>query len=272
MTTPRWTSRPNRRRVARPVGFTLTELLVVMAIMIVLVSVGVPSIEAMLNSGRVQNATRSVGAAVGAARAYATRDRTFLMGDYSGAAVMVLPTAGLMYVENIEEATDGNGTPLETRSAPLNGYAQVAGTDVLGLPPSVGVVGIIRNSPGGGGVNLITPPFAVRFDEGGTLIAGQTGDRQVIYDFDRNGRYEHTKTRPNGYDPDTVVELAEVPFEAVETVIAAVVFDRAAFDSAGHDLTASGSSGAIDTAARNWIFQNGRVLMFNRYTGSVVNP
>lgn len=272
-----------RRRRA----FSLTELLVVIGIILITIVIGIPGIRAMFTAGRVESSAQAIAGTVAAARAYATRQKGFLTGDYSGVAVVLTPAGELRLVENIEDAKDGSSPaePLELKDPPANGYDDIPDTQSVTISQRVGVVGLAR----GDDLKLYPPPFAVRFNENGMLVSAQntsgtsyTRSALVYYDGDYDGKYEVSKDRAtqrdisewdptstawdsNNYDTANGYEL---PFEVLETVIGVIIFDKEEWREAGHDWDNVDGDG-VSGAARDWIIDSGIPLFFNRYTGTV---
>jgi len=106
-------------------AFTLTELLVVMGIILITIVVGLPSLKALFTAGRVDSAAESISGTVAAARAFATRDKGFLIGEYSGVAVIFTPANELRLVENVEDAAKNNGDKLEELNPSQSGYENI---------------------------------------------------------------------------------------------------------------------------------------------------
>lgn len=205
----------------RCAGFTLTELLTVIAILIIVVAIGVPAFNQFIASGREEAAVTTATAAVAAARSYATRDIQFVDDDldgnpnnglhgaegYSGAAALFTPDWKIRYVENVERARDGSdnflelhdGEPNSISGGPYNGYEDIDGLEYLELPRGAAVVGVARNN---NGLVLYPPPFAIRFNSDGVLIPAQPSgspQRAVHYDGDYNSEYVTSRTRSNPY-------------------------------------------------------------------------
>lgn len=309
-------------------GFTLMELMAVVAILIVLFAVIGPSLNGLLTSGRVESGVTVVSTGVSAARAYSDRDKQFLTefrdsngnkvgssrdnGDgYSGSAIVFTPAGQLRLVENHEHARNSDNEYLEMGAAdrnnwvePIrNGYLEITGREPMTLPEGAAVVGIHRTADDDE-ATLLPPPFAMRFNQHGNLIAGEirettdAPDRRVYYDSDQNGEYAVRGTnlddRPDTYqperwmpnspdyagnfepdtDPDSPDRHAEtgrrkMAFEALETVIGVIVYDHSAFKDAGYTLADRLDDDA--DAAREWILENGTPVLINRLTGTVAN-
>jgi hypothetical protein len=214
---------------------------------ILMVSV-VPMIYAMIRLTRGGAGANTINVAVTAARAYAVRSRPFTTAGatYSGSAILFTPANQLYLIENIEGAADA-GSLLETMPTPHNGYGVIAGRDPIKLQNSVNVYGIVRYDNGGNpAVKLVAPPFAIRFDQDGNLVASDDGASThagaqsywVFFDGDIDGNYDTAGTgaRPAGYSPDDsnprivatlnkdpVTGIYELPFERLEAVIGVLV-------------------------------------------------
>jgi len=278
---------PKPARSYRHAAFTVTELILVIAIFAVLLGIGLPVINAIQAYGSEANGVGQVTNAVVAARAYATRPVVFAEhGAYSGAAALFTPSGQIRLVENVPDLEDEDGLLEPSRS----GYADIPIAEPVQLPHNIRVAGIARNNSG---TILLSAPIAVRFDEQGMLIAGKTSGshRVVYYDGNRNGRVHTENIRiddefddynPGVYDPDSPDFDADVardadgnlifPIEVIGTVIGLHVFDRDALLDAGHNLAASGeTSNPINQDAADWIEANAiETLLFDRYTGQPI--
>ncbi len=304
---------PTHRRSGRP-GFTLAELMVVIGIIVLLIAVAVPSVSAIYESGRVEAGVNTVSAAVAAARAYAGRDTMFVedldedtpgiqSGEYSGVALLFTPMRELRIVQNTELAKTTGGNYLETLSTALNGYVDI-NRDYIRVPKGVGFVGISRGSSPTNSLQLMAPPFAVRFNPEGNLIAGQSSHRFVYYNADRDdddeidtgvnrgNPYGSDPYVPGEWDPESPLyspgssprpgkaekdDKYRLPFDEIETVVGLIVFDLNQFRSAGHRLydqmsASDGSNwgGGDDDQAGKWIVENGQPVFFSRYSGAVM--
>ncbi len=265
-------------------GFTLTELLVVIGIMVLLMAIGTVGYRAMFTGRRTDAAINAVSAAAGATRAFVGRDRAFLVGQPSGVALVFTPANEIRITENVWYARNTSDHYLE--DSDRNGYADIRDMPYFEIPKGVGFVAIMRNTPGA--ARFYAPPFAVRFDQDGHLVSGQNDHRLVYYDGNYNDNWQTSSTRPADYDPapynpdeDAAYNNGELihwhedegkmelPFEELETVVGVMVFDRIALKGDGHDLLAA-SGGVVNPGAADWIRENGAAIFFNRYTGAVV--
>lgn len=271
-------------------AFTLTELLVVMGIILITIVVGLPSLKALFTAGRVDSAAESISGTVAAARAFATRDKGFLIGEYSGVAVIFTPANELRLAENFEDAAKNNGDKLEELNPSQSGYEDIANTQFVPLPSTVGVVGIARGGSGSGDIRLFPPPFAVRFNQHGSLISGVVVSDEnaasranvVYYDGDRGGSINYNRDRTkepdvSAWDPTSPswsgsnysdTEGYLLPFEAYEAVIGVIIFDKEEWRAAGNSWADADGDG-LTGAAKTWVEANGIPLFFNRYTGRV---
>ncbi len=282
---------PKPARSYRHAAFTVTELILVIAIFAVLLGIGLPVINAIQAYGSEANGVGQVTNAVVAARAYATRPVVFAEhGAYSGAAALFTPSGQIRLVENVPDLVNGSGNLLE--EVGRNGYADIPVAEPGQLPHNIRVAGIARNEDG---TILLSTPIAVRFNEHGMLIAAQKSskERVVHYNSDHslNGSDEPDVTtgdeRFNGYDPGIYdpdspkfdqEEARDAdgnlifPIEVIEAVIGIHVFDRDALLDAGHNLAASGeTSNPINQDAADWIEANAiETLLFDRYTGQPI--
>lgn len=217
-------------------GFTLIEMLVVIAIISIVLAISFPMIGAMQRDTNASSAVNTISVAIPTARRYATDKISFFdvdlstteveQGLYSGAAALFTPAGEVRFIKNQESAearyrggylerytqgyaTQGAGLPKRE----LNGFEDID-IDYLILPEDAGVAGINRVSGGASNglfVNdadspplLLPPPFAVWYNQSGylvttgvDLIAGTHNHYQyVYYDGDYDGYFVVDESRP----------------------------------------------------------------------------
>jgi len=275
---------PTSRR--RASGFTITELLVAIAIIIVLIGLTFPVISALQNSGRVEAGLNTVGMASDVARqwvkssAWADDGVPNPAGErYSGTAALYCPTNEIRIVGNRRNARDAGGNYLEEYLLTTNGYADLQGMDYISIPDGVGIAGIVRTGSAANSVLFIAPPFAIVFDESGHLNFGDTNGL-IYYDSDFNGFYDVNDTRPAGYNPkqwdgdgtndnaalDTGTLSRPLPFEAIPCVAGVIVFSTREYEGQGYSF-AGGGAVAINSNEGQWLQENGQTLFFSPHTG-----
>ena len=291
-------------RQSKSTAFTLIELLVVMSIIAIMGAITIPAMTYLTKSGKVEAGMNAISVAAASTRAYAGRDLQHKFrdvdnddangeqeGTYSGVAMIFTPANEIRIVENVAEAKDGSGNYLELNASPSrSGYADLEGRDYISIPSGSGVLGIVRNGPNDDDIKLLAPPFAVRFNEHGQLIAriSAADGGLVYYDGNYNGEYVISATRnsvqfdPREFDPDspdfepnnwdTNVQKYVLPIEAIETVIAVLVYSKTDLRDAGFTMGPNSyeiDDFASDTKGR-WLLDNGQPIYFNRYSGLVV--
>jgi len=146
-------------------GFTLTELIVVMGLIILLIAAAVPATNAMIRSTEEKGVVHTIDSAVAAARAYATRPLVVHGGPYMGAAAVF--TDNEIHIAR-HMRYDGQ-------------HAVYTDQDDVDIAPSMAVAGMSRNNQG----FVLTPAsnvgFGVRFDRHGVLISNRPSDK-LYYD------------------------------------------------------------------------------------------
>ena len=176
----------------RPAGFSLIELLVAISIISLLMGLSFPLLNSTLQSTAINSAQGQVSNALSAARVYATRNKPFVaarrVGDalrtsddngdgYSGTIALFAPDNSIRLLENDQNAYDpalfpSSGGWLELQVPPLNGYRPIPDVEDINLPSRVQVLGIVRTGAGNYDIQLVPPPFAIRFANDGTLAQG----------------------------------------------------------------------------------------------------
>lgn len=264
---------PQSRRQA----FTLIELLTVIFIITLVLGLTFPTISSTIRASSIDMAVGQINSGVSGARVFATRDRPFVVarrvgasirtasanGDgFSGAICLFTPTGSLRVLENDENARDEGLAQadgwLEMQSPPLNGYRPIEGVDEIRMPGRTMTLGIVRTGSGPYDVQLVPPPFAIRFSSGGTLSLGQEppegsnlrfvfvspreevdtaagttaasfSQSSLLYDVSSNrtlfgGPLDLERFGRGGLERTGTGQIA-LPFSAVETVSGVVVVD-----------------------------------------------
>ena len=309
---------PYPRRGTCRRGFTLIEMMIVVLIVVIIMGITFPMLSALQRSGRVETGLSTVSLAGSVARAWATASLPQVnqvldpagssnTGNYSGTAAIFCPTNEVRIVINHQLATDNGSPPTSpTFSNSLefnhqNGYRDYRLTnggrrdiDYIAIPSGTGIAGIHRFGLGAADIELLAPPFAIAFDETGTLIQGHRDNPAghisspnpanfVYYDADLNGAYDTNNVRTTSYDPadwdrdssnargvsDAFLNanlVRQLPFDAIETVAGVIIYDAAEYKAAGFNFSGGGfvDSG---TAAYDWLRENGTVVFFSPNTG-----
>jgi prepilin-type N-terminal cleavage/methylation domain-containing protein len=287
-------------------GFTLIELMVVVSMIALLLGFSVPLVFKIDELSRDRSGVNTMGVAVTAARAYATRPIADLdsvpTAEYSGAAILVTPFNQLRIISDLQDST------LEASGLSAFGYDnQTSRMEPITVPRGVGIAGIVRTAAGAAGLTLLPPPFVLRFDRHGqlvtearTAVGGSVDIRRnvVYYDSDLNDAFNVASVRPAGYtpsstdpaqnyDPDAGAISSQwnagksdwkMAFEALEAVIGVVVYSKADFEDAGGKWPATApvlgcsppGCGTGVAGVNKWMFENGTPLFFSRYTGNIL--
>jgi type II secretory pathway pseudopilin PulG len=292
-----WPTNSMRNGLARRVrAFTIIELITVVTIVVMVMGSMFPLLATMRKLGRLQAATDTVNGACTAARSravlsHASLDPPVPGARFRGAAVIFTPCNEIRIVEMDQNATNGSVQPLQPNHS---GYKDVATTEYLTLPAGSAVAGISNN----GSVNFLAPPFAIRFDESGQLIAGvsdsggSNGDRLVCYpdQFDpatgnptrypvSNTRTSVSYTNPDNFDKVYNTSIKpnaqgryDLPFYTLETVIGVVIYDKNDFHNQGGNWGNQPNLQTYftDTDPRH---KNGsKIYLVNRRTGVLLKP
>lgn len=290
-------------------GFSLSELMIVITIMILLLAVAIPATNTLFSGGQSEIAINAVSSAASTVNSYSALKPAFDIGSYSGAALVFDTANQIRLTQNyaLAQAQGGGLNNLLEKpgigaSRPaLNGYRDIEldGTkQYVSLPEGAGVLGIIRTegSGGAGELKFIAPPFAVRFNEFGTLIpASYTADTKrplaehiVIYDANYDGLYDissnagssRSKARGGSYNPtnwdpshdnyspniafDNNSQRFRLPFERLECVVGVMIYKKGDIPQ-DIESEITKSSDLYD-----WVVENGTPLFFNRFTGAIL--
>jgi len=283
---------------SRAAAFTLAELMVVVTVIVLLLTIIVPSVSNMLGSGRITAARDLMGSVAASARSVARLKPPFSKGEYAGSAIVVTAT-DLRVAKNINPASakDGSSTGPELNSDYF-AYRDADNYDYVQIPEGVGVIGISRGgSIGSGKLKLLSPPFTIRFNPSGAMfVINNNSDpaTRVLYDGDYNGGYSPNKDRdsttfdPDEYDPESSVfktsnyasggqehDLLKLPIEALDSVAGVILYDKKAFNDSFPNglvkLFETTSTFAANTEGK-WLMDNGTIIFFNRYSGAVISP
>lgn len=267
-------------------GFTLTELLVVVAIVGLVVTLSVPVIRSMGRDSGVTSGVNTVVVAAEAARylgtaAQAEFDPLSDKGSTEGAALMVTNFGEIRLLVH-------DGSASLAMSGRRKAFADAVDLkdqprDYITLSSRTGIVGIQRDGTSAGvdGLRFVTPPFAIRFSAQGGIVVGDEapgGEFNVYYDKDYDG-IPGTTSRPNGYNPGAITPTSvwnraagkyELPFDEIEAVIGVLVFDLN--EVAPRDLVANTGSSYIraGSASGRKLLEMGTPVFFNRVTGAPV--
>ncbi len=277
-------------------AFTLVELLTAIGIIAVLAAAVFPAVRAINRTGGREAGVNTIAVAATTARTYATKlsrvdlktigNPNFTAATFSGVAMLFTPNGEIRIVENDQAAISTGSSLLEELSPSRNGFTDMQDVEYIQLPRNTGVVGITKANQSY--PYLYPPPFAVRYDRGGSMIIGDTNDRKAYYDsnydgqmrtstgtgYDRSSPYFASATHYNPDDWDsrrpgyptgssttdnpglhTNTSKHKLPFEEVETVIGVLVFSDPDFRAAGHNFLPDTSVGQrpINSSARAWL-------------------
>lgn len=273
-------------------GFTIVELMVVVALIAFFVTASIPLLLQIDELSRDRSGVNTIGVAVTAARAYSTRnvaDDGELGPEsdgFSGAAIIFTPQGELRIAQDVQHA--------DTENAGQSAFKDILRTEPIVMPRGQGIVGIGRDDTS---FRIIPPPFAVRFNARGHMVSSlDTGSRfAVVYDGDGNGTFDGGAVSPDfnpaPFDPEVATDAEIADKFVVEqskykicdcdkfpTVVGVLVYSKADFEDAGGGFPATapafgckdGDCGTGKEAVREWMFDNGHLLFFSRYTGALI--
>ncbi len=261
-------------------GFTLVELIVVVAVIAVVAAIVLPALGALQRGGRLEGTVNTITNAMSSLRARAATPvgdmHPEVPGARFGGAAGIFSANEVHLALHDQRARDG-ATYLQTMDPPRYGFEEMLDVDAFNFARGAGVAGL-ADFDGDGNVDLIPPPFAVRFDRHGRLILGSSETRsQLVYvDGNYDGNYDTGSNRGNTggnpeaydrhspqFDPANVDEGRPVlPFEELETVFGVVVYPKTDMLNQFEDF------GPATGALRQEILERGRVVVFGRHAGA----
>lgn len=285
-------------------GFTLTELLIVISLIVFLIGITFPVISALKSGSRLEAGLNTISMSVDVARQWVKPsswdpDATDAVQyeEYSGCAAIYTPDGEVRIVTNIRNGrARGSNRYLEdwvNQPSPIvpNAYADRSGVDYINIPSGVGVAGIVLDR---GNVYFVAPPFAIAFDKHGHLNHGYINPTlhkdtvgRIYYDGhapkggQNDSRFALRNVRAGNYDPsewsggpgsdnETVMSdirpVRALPFEAIECVPGVVIFDADDFAGAGFDFSNGGKVG-LNSNEGKWLQENGQTVFFSPHTG-----
>lgn len=172
-------ARRTRRR--KPLAFTITELIIVVAVIGIVATIAVPSFSAMVESTNRSLAVNSIQAAVGVARDLALRsgrggDGAVVVVQRDNGTVQLVPAVQVGSVVDYEPMPNRGQVPLFSTS-----YANQVVRDVFVPVPQAEVVDL----PSGWAVAGYAPPGSMREASNSGLIRDTWYDSE-LYGGDRN--------------------------------------------------------------------------------------
>ncbi|MCC5829701.1 MAG: type II secretion system protein [Phycisphaeraceae bacterium] len=224
------------RPVRRAPGFSLIELLVVISVLIILAAVALPVLGALRRASLVDNTANTVRVAVTTIRSHAgdpigARDPEIQGAHYGGVGLSFRLDGDRLVIRPMRHDQNGTvgGSLGISQSPPRYRFEDLLNAPTYDIPTGAGVVGITID---GGSISMINPPFAIRFDADGRLIAGDGLSQRLFRE---------------GADDRTVIGAAIFAREAISPQIP--------------------TTGTLSAEQRNQVIDQGRVLMFGRYSG-----
>lgn len=153
--------RPTWRKPTAPAGFTLIELMVTVAVLVILVAIAIPSFTGIINANRLTAASNELVAALQYARSEAIRTNR--------RAIACLSTSGAGCLASVPAAGTGNLTILTLADEDRDGSAEVVRSVPVRSNFSFSTAGSI-----GDAVSVTFRPDGRAYD-GDTLLTGSIG-------------------------------------------------------------------------------------------------
>jgi type II secretory pathway pseudopilin PulG len=288
-------SAPSRSPLRRTLGFTLTEMLVVIGIIILVVAMAIPAIRSLTG-------TRSVDAGYNTLNALITRAREEAVGlqTVHGVLFYLDTRSDLVEAAIVQETPPPNYTGAPPANTPVYFLDVVPSHDYLPLPRGIGVQTINNCSYSG------TAPNIIRSTDGylglnPTSLIGPTSTENVLYGgvilFDGNGRlisksygfklFDNTTNAATG-----IAQLLKVdtPAPTVDMIplyngtnlssqFGLVLFDREAFKAQGFTdgdtgmdpvVTSYTGGSPSELTEETWLDTNSTPILINRYNGTLI--
>lgn len=271
----------SRKRAA----FTLTEILIVIAIIVILIALAVPAFSLITGGKSIEGATNQLSAALGRARAEAIG-----LQKPTGVLFFIEPRSNRAMIAIVKQS--------EAVSSSEVVWLDLADADFIPLPIGVTVQTIadtsnmsgtayrdrylgfnVRGVDFSGAAKTCATPFGgvILFDSFGRLVSSPYGLRCV--DSANANTSLGGLLKVNGL---TTAGIGIIPAPASSTTqqllrsqFGLVMFERDLFatqngNDADYAIDATGAPPATETTEEAWLDNNSTPILINRYTGTLV--
>ena len=263
-------------------GFSLSEMLVVISVIVLLIGIGIPAVKQITDSFESSAGLRNViSAALSNARAIATKEQKYaglrFQQDLDGRGYMIFivhdPADAILTIAEIATNPNATGTGL------ANGFRAVKGLKPVKLPANVGVMDLrvkanytpapsIAEGPIVDDIHIDDPcelndttTFSIIFSPAGKLIIHDVRIRN------RHGRIDNaspdkifnTKTNVEAGNTLFYQDDDEVSLGQEHSRNSFIIYDKRAFAAGGTDSRWTDYLSGLD------------VLYINSYTGEIIN-
>lgn len=271
-------------------AFTLTEILVVIAIIVLLIGIAIPALGLLTGSRSIDRAENNLSAMLGRARADAIG-----LQRCTGVLFFIDPTSQNVTLAEVYSTVDGDAEPLRLDLLPDRDFtplpkgvmAQTIDNAVLtsGKRDDDGYIGFNQIAVSGGDVKTISPfGGVILFDRNGSLVSKvynfrglkEAGMNTELYNLLMAGTVTGKKydgmmigTAPADLTP-------KIPANPWMSSFGCALLDGDAFGSNGNltDIQVTppvaGDTWAREQGEETWIDENSVPLLINRYNGTLI--